>query len=108
MWGDIVPVIAVSTGIIVPLSVFYWLYHEGKGKREAVIEIAKHQDNGTCVSIKISAPRPIKTLCKRPWHHKRAQRHRLGSAVNRPKHLNEGGKYFADQHGGQSQPAQNK
>ena len=45
MWGDIVPVIAVSTGIIVPLSVFYWLYHEGKGKREAVIEIAKHLDD---------------------------------------------------------------
>ena len=45
MLGDIVPVIAVSTGIIVPLSVFYWLYHEGKGKREAVIEIAKHLDD---------------------------------------------------------------
>ena len=47
--GDIVPVIAVSTGIIVPLSVFYWLYHEGKSKREAVIEIAKHLDDSSKV-----------------------------------------------------------
>ena len=54
MWGDIVPVIAVSTGIIVPLSVFYWLYQEGKGKREAVIEIAKHGERSKSLQAKRS------------------------------------------------------
>ncbi len=45
MIGEIIPVFGVLTGIIVPLAVFVWLYHEEKGKREAVIEIAKHLDD---------------------------------------------------------------
>ena len=45
MIGEIIPVIGVLTGIIVPLAVFVWLYHEEKGKREAIIEIAKHLDD---------------------------------------------------------------
>jgi hypothetical protein len=40
-----VPVIGGLTGILVPISVFIWLYHEGKGKRDAVLEIAKHLDD---------------------------------------------------------------
>ena len=44
MIGDIIPVLGVLTGIIVPVAVFVWLYHEEKDKREAVIEIAKHLD----------------------------------------------------------------
>jgi hypothetical protein len=43
--GEWVPVIGVLTGILVPISVFIWLYHEGKGKRDAVLEIAKHLDD---------------------------------------------------------------
>ena len=43
--GEWVPVIGVLTGILVPISVFMWLYHEGKGKRDAVLEIAKHLDD---------------------------------------------------------------
>jgi len=35
----------ILTGIIVPIAVFVWLYHEDKGKREAIIEIAKHLDD---------------------------------------------------------------
>ena len=31
--------------IIISLAVFIWQYHEGKGKREAVVEIAKHLNN---------------------------------------------------------------
>ena len=42
---EIIPVIGVLTGIIVPLAVFVWLYHEEKGVREAIIEIAKHLDD---------------------------------------------------------------
>ena len=45
MIGEIIPVLGVLTGIVVPIAVFVWLYHEDKGKREAVIEIAKHLDD---------------------------------------------------------------
>ena len=45
MIGEIIPVLGVLTGFIVPIAVFIWLHHEEKGKREAVIEIAKHLDD---------------------------------------------------------------
>lgn len=45
MIGEIIPVLGVLTGLIVPITVFIWLYHEEKGKREAVIQIAKHLDD---------------------------------------------------------------
>ena len=45
MIGETIPVIGVLTGLIVPIATFIWLYHEEKGKREAVIEIAKHLDD---------------------------------------------------------------
>ena len=45
MISDAIPVLGMLTGIIVPIAVFIWLYHEEKGKREAVIEIAKHMDD---------------------------------------------------------------
>ena len=41
----IIPILGILAGIIIPLSVFIWLYHEEKGKREAVVEIAKHLNN---------------------------------------------------------------
>ena len=41
----LVPILGVSTGIIVPIAVFIWLYYEGKGKREAVLEISKNLDD---------------------------------------------------------------
>ena len=44
MIGETIPVLGVLTGLVVPIAVFIWLYHEEKGKREAVIEIAKHLD----------------------------------------------------------------
>ena len=45
MISEIIPVIGVLTGIIVPVSVFVWLYHDEKSKREAIIEIANHLDD---------------------------------------------------------------
>ena len=33
--------LAISTGIIIPVSVFFWLYKDAKNKRETVIEISK-------------------------------------------------------------------
>ena len=38
----IIPILAISTGIIIPLAVFIWQYYDAKGKREAVVEISKH------------------------------------------------------------------
>tara|TARA_B100000963_G_scaffold248900_1_gene217942 strand:+ start:854 stop:1249 length:396 start_codon:yes stop_codon:yes gene_type:complete len=38
----IIPILGILTGIIIPLAVFVWLYYEGKGKRETVLEISKH------------------------------------------------------------------
>ena len=45
MIAEVIPVFGVLTGLVVPIAVFIWLYHEEKGKREAVIEIAKHLDD---------------------------------------------------------------
>ena len=43
--GGTIPVIGVLTGLIVAITVFIWLYHEEKVKREAGIEIAKLRDD---------------------------------------------------------------
>ena len=42
---NIVPILGVLTGIIVPIAVFLWLYHDEKHKRQTVLDIAKHIDN---------------------------------------------------------------
>ena len=39
---QIVPVLGVLAGIIIPVSVFIWLYFEGKDKNKTILEIAKH------------------------------------------------------------------
>lgn len=41
----IIPVLGMLTGIILPVSVFIWQYYDAKGKRDAVVEIAKHIDD---------------------------------------------------------------
>ena len=42
---DLIPILGILTGIIIPVSVFTWQYYEGKGKRETVLEIAKIMDD---------------------------------------------------------------
>ena len=42
---DLIPILGILTGIIIPVSVFIWLYYERKGERETVLEIAKHMDD---------------------------------------------------------------
>lgn len=37
--------LAISTGIIIPVSVFVWLYEDAKNKRETVIEISRNIEN---------------------------------------------------------------
>ena len=41
----LIPLFGISVGIIVPLAVFYWLYHETKHKNETILEISKHLDD---------------------------------------------------------------
>ena len=43
----IIPLAGISVGIIVPLSVFYWQYHETKHKNETILEISKTLDDPT-------------------------------------------------------------
>ena len=43
--GDLIPILGILTGIIVPIAVFLWLYHDAKHKRQTVLEIAKHMDD---------------------------------------------------------------
>ena len=38
----IIPILGISAGIIIPIAVFIWQYYDEKGKRSAIIEIAKH------------------------------------------------------------------
>lgn len=38
----LIPILAISTGIIIPIAVFIWQYYDAKGKRETVVEISKH------------------------------------------------------------------
>ena len=47
MENILIPLFGMLIGIIIPLSAFIWLYYEGKGKRETVLEIAKHLDDPT-------------------------------------------------------------
>ncbi len=39
--GELIPILGVLTGIVVPIAVFIWLYHDEKNKRQTVLEIAK-------------------------------------------------------------------
>ena len=43
--SDLVPILGVLTGIIIPLAVFFWLYQDDKDKRQTVLQIAKHLDD---------------------------------------------------------------
>ena len=39
------PILGMLTGIIIPLAVFFWLYHESKNKNETILEISKNLDD---------------------------------------------------------------
>ena len=41
----LIPLAGISVGIIVPLAVFFWLYHEAKNKNETILEISKNLDD---------------------------------------------------------------
>ena len=39
------PILGILTGIIVPVSVFIWLYFESKDKNKTILEISKNIDD---------------------------------------------------------------
>ena len=41
----IIPMVGMLTGIIVPVSVFIWLYFESKDKNKTILEISKNIDD---------------------------------------------------------------
>ena len=43
--GEIIPLAGMLIGIIIPLAIFLWLYHENKNKYAAVVEISKNLDD---------------------------------------------------------------
>ena len=45
--NNLLPIIGILTGIIIPLSVFVWLYLENKDKNKTILEISKNLDDPT-------------------------------------------------------------
>jgi len=50
----IIPVLGIMTGIIIPVSVFIWLYFEGKDKNKTILEISKNIDDPSKIEDLIS------------------------------------------------------
>ena len=44
---NIIPLFGMLIGVIIPVSVFYWQYKEGKEKNKTIIEISKNIDNSS-------------------------------------------------------------
>ena len=44
---NFLPILGILTGIIIPLSVFVWLYLENKDKNKTILEISKNLDDPT-------------------------------------------------------------
>ena len=42
---ELIPIFGMLTGVIIPLSVFVWLYFDAKNKRATVLEISKNIDD---------------------------------------------------------------
>ena len=45
--NNLLPNLGILTGIIIPLSVFVWLYLESKDKNKTILEISKNLDDPT-------------------------------------------------------------
>ena len=41
----LIPIFGILSGIIIPVSVFVWLYFESKDKNKTILEISKNLDN---------------------------------------------------------------
>ncbi|MFL2606323.1 MAG: hypothetical protein ACJ0OX_00615, partial [Candidatus Marisimplicoccus sp.] len=43
--GELIPILGILVGVIIPLGAFFFVYHEGKNKNETIIEISKNLDD---------------------------------------------------------------
>ena len=41
----LIPLFGMLTGIIIPIAIFLWLYHDAKNKRATILEISKHLED---------------------------------------------------------------
>jgi len=41
----IIPILGIISGMVIPIAVFLWLYHDSKNKRATIIEISKNLDD---------------------------------------------------------------
>ncbi len=46
---DLIPILGILVGIIIPVSVFIWLYFESKDKNKTILEISKNIDDSSKV-----------------------------------------------------------
>ena len=44
---ELIPLFGMLTGIIIPIAIFLWLYHDAKNKRATILEISKHLDDNS-------------------------------------------------------------
>ena len=44
---ELIPLFGILTGIIIPIAIFLWLYHDAKNKRATILEISKHLDDNS-------------------------------------------------------------
>ena len=44
---NVIPLFGMLIGVIIPVSVFYWQYKEGKEKNKTIIEISKNIDDSS-------------------------------------------------------------
>ena len=43
--GELIPIFGMLTGLVIPLSVFFWQYQEGRELRETILEISRTIDD---------------------------------------------------------------
>ena len=43
--GELIPIFGMLTGLVIPLSVFFWQYQEGRERRETILEISRTIDD---------------------------------------------------------------
>ena len=53
--NDIIALLGILSGMVIPLGVFVWLYFDAKNKRAAIIEVAKTIDDPSKVEELISS-----------------------------------------------------
>jgi hypothetical protein len=42
---ELIPLFGMLTGVIIPIAIFLWLYHDAKNKRATILEISKHLED---------------------------------------------------------------